>query len=115
MHWFFYNCITNQESYKAAVISLDLDKFELFGDEYFFEHLRQYSVERAYKLYITDCLKMIAENTAKQWGGSSPSMRFIEVIEPKPVKKPKSAEEIIEDVNKRCGLIMIDTEEGETE
>lgn len=65
-------------------------------------------------MYVTDCLKMIAENTQKFAGGSVPKMRYEELIKPKQKEKEKSVDELIAEVNARCGLTMIDdTEEGE--
>lgn len=109
---FFYNCFTDKESYKTAVISCDLAKLEAFGDEYLFEWLHQFAVDRAYRNYVTDCLKMIAENTRRAYGGTAPTQRFAEIISPKP-KDTRTAEEIVEDVNRKCGLTMIDDTGGE--
>lgn len=54
--------------------------------------------KRAYMNYVTDALKMIAENTAKQYGGTAPACRFAERY-----KKPetRTAEEIIEKMRKK--------------
>ena len=107
MRAFFYYCISALETYKNTVISADIAKLELFGVEYLYLHIQEYVEERNYKIYITDVLKMIAENTAKVYGGNVPKKRYAELIEHKPVEKEKSAEEIIADVNERCGLTMI--------
>lgn len=112
MHTFFYYCVTALETYKNAVISCDIAKLELFGDEYLFGFIPLYVDELNYKIYITDTLKMIAESSAKRFGGAVPSKRYYEIIERKPVEKEKSAEEIIDEVNAKCGLTMIG---GETE
>lgn len=106
MHSFFYYCFTAPESYKTAVISADLQKLDLFGVEYLFEFIKWCTHDRLYRIYITDTLKMIAENTAKFAGGSVPKSRYAEIIEPKPAEPEKSAEEIIAEVNARCGLTM---------
>lgn len=50
--------------------------------------------EKAYKMYITDALKIIAENTAKQVGGSYLTARYAEMIEPKK-EETRTANEII--------------------
>lgn len=112
MRGFFYHSITNPQYYKAALIACDVAKLELFGDEYITEWLHQYSIERAYKVYVTDILKIIAENTAKFCGGSVPTVRYADLIEPKP-KDTRSTEEVIADVNRKCGLTMIDDTGGE--
>ena len=113
MHRFFYNSFTNPQYYKTALIACDLEKLDLFGDEYLFEWLIQYNHERMYKNYIADCLKMIAENTMKFAGGSAPSKRYYEMIEPIKPEETRNADEIIADLNKKCGLTMIDDTGGE--
>lgn len=113
MHRFFYNSIANPQYYKTALIACDLEKLDLFGDEYLFEWLKQYGAERQYRSYITDCLKMICENTSKLAGGSAPSKRYFDMIEPKKPEETRNADEIIADLNKKCGLTMIDDTGGE--
>ena len=43
---------------------------------------RREQTEKAFKVYITDNLRLIAENTAKNVGGSYIKSRYIELIEP---------------------------------
>lgn len=57
-------------------------------------------------MYISDCLRIITENTAKFAGGSFMKMRYSELIESK-LKQQKSAEEIIAEVTKNAGLEVI--------
>lgn len=115
MHRFFYLCFANPQLYKAALIRCDLEKLELFGDDYIFECVKIYSQEKQYRAYITDAIQMIAENTTKPYGGKAPSMRYMDMVEPKPVDT-RSAMDIVAEVNSRCGLTMIDddTEEGDS-
>ena len=49
--------------------------------------------EKAYQIYVTDALKLIAENTSKISGGSYLSKRYIDVIEPHIEKR--TAKEVI--------------------
>ena len=49
---------------------------------------------RAYRFYATDVLKMIAENTARFMGGTSPTKRYYEIVVP-PVIETRTSEEII--------------------
>ena len=112
---FFYNCTADEKSYKTAVISCDLEKLEAFGAEYLFERLHQYAVDIAYRNYVTDCLKMIADNTSRMYGGSAPNQRFAELISPKKPEKTRTAEEIVAYVNEKCGLTMIDDTGGEVD
>lgn len=62
--------------------------------------------EYLYRMYVSDCLRIITENTAKFAGGSFMKMRYSELIDSKP-KPQKSAEEIIEEVTKNAGLEVI--------
>ena len=112
MHWFFYHSYSNPQLYKASLINCDLAKLELFGDEYIEECIKQYIQGKKLKEYITDCLQIIVENTAKFAGGRVINTRYAELINPKP-KDTRTAEQVIDDLNKRCGLTMIETEEGE--
>lgn len=54
-----------------------------------------------YRFYISDTLKMIAENTAHQAGGNAPSIRYCDVLERATTKQEtqeeqqKQADEII--------------------
>lgn len=50
--------------------------------------------EKAYHIYVTDCLRVITENTAKQGGGSYIKLRYADVIEPHK-EETRTAEEII--------------------
>lgn len=54
---------------------------------------RKQNNELAYRIYITDALKAIAENTQKMFGGSSMQKRFAEII------RPKDTAEDIEDAD----------------
>jgi hypothetical protein len=62
--------------------------------EHYIAYFKKEQHEKAYKMYITDALKIIAENTAKQVGGSYLTARYAEIIEP--VKQEtRTANEII--------------------
>ena len=56
-----------------------------------------------YRIYVTDCLRMIAENTAKLSKGSYTAAIFYDIINPKP-KDERSGEEIAADIIKKAGL-----------
>lgn len=45
-------------------------------------------------MYVTDALRLIAENTAKYAGGSYLKVRYHDVLHPKP-EETRTAEEII--------------------
>ena len=54
----------------------------------------QSAKDKAYRIYATDALKMIAENTSRLAGGTSPRLRYYDLIKP-PIKETRTSEEII--------------------
>lgn len=60
----------------------------------------------AYRIYVTDCLRMATENTAKMSQGSYTTVRFYDFINPKPVDN-RSGNEIAADIIKRAGIEVI--------
>lgn len=57
----------------------------------------------AYRIYVSDCLRIISENTAKMFGGSYITAKLADIINPKPVEK-RTGEEIAADIIKRAGI-----------
>ena len=57
----------------------------------------------AERIYVTDALKAIAENTAKLARGSEMSKRYADLLTPpkKVVKKQETAEDILQQVHDR--------------
>ena len=69
------------------MISIDLEKIELFGEDYISQHIiSEYNKQnelRILKIYLTDSLKIITENTALTAnGGNTFSKRYIDIVEP---------------------------------
>ena len=62
----------------------------------------------AYRIYVTDCLRIISENTAKTktGGGSYITAKLADIINPKPVDN-RAGEEIAADIIKRAGIEVI--------
>ena len=60
----------------------------------------------AYRIYVTDCLRMVTENTAKMSQGAYTVARFYDIINPKPVDN-RNVEEIAADIIKRAGIEVI--------
>lgn len=60
----------------------------------------------AYRIYISDCLRIISENTAKIGWGSYITSKFADIINHKPVEK-RTGEEIAADIIKRAGIEVI--------
>lgn len=61
--------------------------------------------QRAYQIYLTDALRIIAENTAKYVAGNYIQGRYIDVIKPQK-QDTRSCEEITADIVERCGLVV---------
>ena len=61
--------------------------------------------EKAYRVYVTDALRLTVENTAKYVGGEYIKARYIDIIEPKK-RDNRTCEEITADIIQRCGLVV---------
>ena len=68
---------------------------------------KQYE-ELVYRIYVTDTIRAISENTAKQFGGAYARRRYAEIISTKQTEQ--TAEQIIEGL-KAQGLQILDGEE----
>ena len=62
--------------------------------------------EKAYKIYVTDSLRIIGENTAKFAGGGYLKSRWADVVDSRP-KEARTGEEIVAEVIKKSGLKLI--------
>lgn len=60
----------------------------------------------AYRIYVTDCLRIVGENTAKMGCGSYITDKFADIINPKLVDD-RTGEEIAADIIKRAGIEVI--------
>ena len=65
--------------------------------------IRQEQERTAYRLYVTDALKLLSENTAKAGGGSYINARWWEMTHPVPADT-RTAEQIAADIIRRAGL-----------
>ena len=59
----------------------------------------------AYRIYVTDALRVVAENTARYAGGNYIKARYADIIEPKK-QDNRTCEEITADIVARCGLVV---------
>ena len=59
--------------------------------------IEQENLDKTYRIYVTDSLKMIAENTAIPNGGKVFSKRYAEFTEKKP-EETRSSDEIIDSI-----------------
>lgn len=78
-----------------------LSECSFFAREY-----QQEQKEFAYHVYVTDSLKLIAENTAKYAGGIHLTKRWADIVEQKPADTRTGAE-IARDVIKAAGLVIV--------
>lgn len=62
---------------------------------------------KAYRIYVTDALRVIGENTARYAGGGYIAERFADVLDRKPPDR-RSLEEITAEIVARCGLVVKD-------
>lgn len=61
----------------------------------------------AYRIYVTECFRIMTENTAKRSGGSYINKPFADVIGNSKPKDERKADEIIADISFRAGLEVI--------
>lgn len=59
----------------------------------------------AYRIYVTDALRLVAENTARYASGDYIKARYADMIEPKK-QDNRTCEEITADIVARCGLVV---------
>lgn len=67
---------------------------------------KERSLELAYRVYVTDCLRTLTENTAKFAGGSYITARFFDSIPKNKRDDGRTGEEIAVEVIKRAGLVI---------
>lgn len=66
--------------------------------------LKKQAQEQAYRVYVTDALKTITENTAKYAGGSYMKGRYYDLEAPKPVET-RTSQEIISQMKAKIARI----------
>ena len=60
-----------------------------------------------YRIYVTDCLRMVTENTAKSYGGTYMTGRYIDGVKQTKMDN-RTGTEIAADVIKKAGLVVIE-------
>lgn len=70
---------------------------------------KTYQREVAYRIYVTDCLRMITENTARFAKGSYMKGRYADILK-EPVRDNRTGEEIAAEVIQKAGLVVIKRE-----
>lgn len=78
----------------------------MLGKSYIIDHVflmyRKDAEERLFKVYITDSLKILTENTAQQCGGKAINRRYADFVEKQP-QETRSADEIISKIKSKLG------------
>lgn len=96
------------DNYFELTLGMRLEMVEALGRGYVVDYcitsLRNRNREKAFRIYVTDALKYIAENTAKFCGGTYMNNRFADLMAP-PKKMPKSAD-IIAKIRKKMGGVV---------
>lgn len=67
--------------------------------------LNERARNEAYRIYVTDALRIVAENTARYASGNYIKARYADMIEPKK-QDNRTCEEITADIIARCGLTI---------
>ena len=69
----------------------------------------------AYRVYVTDVLRVMNENIAKIAGGSVLKMRYMDILKPQKEKhiEDKSAQEIVDDIVNRAGITVVKNNESD--
>jgi hypothetical protein len=67
--------------------------------------LNERAKTEAYRIYVTDALRIAGENTARYASGNYIKARYADMIEPKK-QDNRTCEEITADVVARCGLTI---------
>ena len=67
--------------------------------------LNERTMAEVYRIYVTDALRVVAENTARYASGDYIKVRYADIIEPKK-QDNRTCEEITADIVARCGLTI---------
>jgi hypothetical protein len=62
-------------------------------------------VKKAYRLYVSEALRLISKNTAGFRGGTFLDVRYADILNQKK-QDSRSCEEITADIVQRCGLVV---------
>jgi Zn-dependent membrane protease YugP len=70
---------------------------------------KTYQREVAYRIYVTDCLRMMTENTARFVKGNYVAKRYADFLK-NPARDNRTGEEIAAEVIQKAGLVVIKRE-----
>ena len=66
----------------------------------------QHQRDLVYRIYVTNCLRIMTENTAKQVGGNYMTAEYTDLIHPKK-KDNRTGNEIAADVIRNAGIKVV--------
>jgi hypothetical protein len=77
----------------------------VLGKGYIISHcvafIKKEQEEQIFRLYITDALKILTENTAKMYGGASLTKRYADIIDMSKPVETRTQEEIIDHIKRK--------------
>lgn len=68
--------------------------------DHYISYFNKEQKDKIYKVYVTDVLRSISENTAKSVQGSYIKARYLDIIDP-PKEETRTPEEIIENIRNK--------------
>lgn len=78
---------------------------EIMGKGYVIEHcislFQKEQIDKSYRIYITDALQAIANNSAGSDKRVSINKRWIDVVEPTKIQETRTEKEIVNDIRKK--------------
>lgn len=102
MAFFQFVGAAGAKAFKDGVESVRLEFVDMMGMGYVMDHCISHFLKsqekQAYRVYITEALKLLTENTAKYSGGSYMTKSFSDIYKKEEKKEKK---ETAEDIKKR--------------
>lgn len=102
------------DAYFGLTEDIRLDLLEVLGRGYVVDHciasLNKQRKEQKFRVYLTDVVKMIAENTAKMAQGTMPVRRYADIMmedtygyKKAEKKKPQTTKEVVNSIRAKWG------------
>lgn len=112
MHEFFYYSAEAEEYLRDALISCDIRKLELLGENYIFDLANKKIRESVRDNYITDIMKLMLTVNGRICGAEIDIPRYYDIVHSTSESKDdRTAEEIVDDVLGRAGIKIVGGEE----
>lgn len=69
------------------------------------DYTNKQNIEEVYRIYVTDCLLAIAQNTGRSIGSDIKAQRYIDLISNKANTDRRNANEIIDDMKNKLNSL----------